>query len=141
MIVHHTGSHGGDRPRGASSMVGNADSVLIAKKMEDSGPTGPIVLIPTKQRSNEKSRTLKFQIKPFQVGISRRGRPVFVPMAVPLDDGFEEEDMEEEPLKQRSLAELRMDDAFTTLKKLDTEQPQAWVDAAEDETTPFQYDH
>lgn len=111
-------------------MMGNADTGLIAKKVED-GPNEPVWIVPTKQRSSARGGALRFLIEPYVVGTNKKGREVTVPMAVPLvNDGTEMDSVEEQPPKKLSLAEARMADVLAVLTKLDRENPRGWVDVA-----------
>ena len=130
LIVHHTGTQGGDRPRGASSVMGNADTVLIAKKPDE--PRDDSVLIwPTKQRSTSKARPLRFRIESFPVGRNLKGKMVSVPVAVAVepDDESDDDIAAPMPLRKVSLAERRVADAKAALEAFERESPHGWADA------------
>jgi hypothetical protein len=131
LIVHHTGAQSGDRPRGASSVMGNADTVLIAKK-DESGPAGSVLVWPIKQRSTAKTRPLAFQIRPFPVGYNSRGRMISVPIAVDTepDEGITDDHAEPVQPMKAPLAERRVADAKAALDAFDEENPRGWADVA-----------
>jgi hypothetical protein len=60
MGVHHCGKDATAGPRGASAIVANCDTVLGARR--EDGDKDIVALVPEKQRSMPKSRTLHFRI-------------------------------------------------------------------------------
>ncbi len=83
MIVHHSSLADAGRARGSSAMHGNADTLLVLRRVEGQVGEALVLLTQEKQRSVQKGKPFLFEIAALEVGQDEDGETVTFPIARP----------------------------------------------------------
>ncbi|NVO29134.1 AAA family ATPase [Donghicola sp. C2-DW-16] len=86
VLIHHVGTGNTDRPRGSSAQESNLDGLYMLKPADDChGPKKIVLLVPKKQKNDQNSGPIPFEMNSFFIGRDSDGDEVTVPYAVALE--------------------------------------------------------
>lgn len=125
LIVHHTSAADAAKPRGSSALVGNADTLMVLRRVASDDGRNLTMLTQEKQRSQPKGPPVGLEIAYCDIGVDNDGDRQTVAMAQLANDQFEESMLLPASPKP-TLRQLRAHDVLMVLTALVQQQPDAF---------------